>query len=138
MSDLTLGLQFIVTGMIIVFITLIIMSVSMWLIGLIVKEKKKEKKKATKKIEGFNENEIIALAPSSPQEMFDFTIKAFNFSERFRVPVAVMSDEYVAHLKEKVIVPPAKEININPAGIIKGQRINIYHLKEIRILSLLW
>jgi len=29
------------------------------------------------------EYEIIALAPSSPQEMFDFTIKAFNFAEKF-------------------------------------------------------
>ncbi|UCB46013.1 MAG: hypothetical protein JSV25_00895 [Spirochaetota bacterium] len=61
MSDLALGLQFIVTGMIIVFITLTIMSVSMWIIGLLLKEKKKETKKGIKKLEGFNENEIIAL-----------------------------------------------------------------------------
>ncbi len=57
MSDLTLGFQFIITGMIIVFITLIIMSVSMWLIGLIVKERKQEKKKT----ESLDKNEIIAL-----------------------------------------------------------------------------
>jgi 2-oxoglutarate ferredoxin oxidoreductase subunit alpha len=29
---------------------------------------------------------IIALAPSSPQEMFDLTIEAFNLSEQYRVP----------------------------------------------------
>ena len=57
MSDLALGLQFIVTGMIIVFITLTIMSVAMWVIGLLLKEKKKEKTKT----EDFTENEIIAL-----------------------------------------------------------------------------
>ena len=66
--------------------------------------------------------EIIALAPGSPQEMFDFTIKAFNFSERYRVPVAVMSDEYVAHLNEEVVIPPANEIEIEPRRYFKGPK----------------
>lgn len=66
--------------------------------------------------------EIIALAPSSPQEMFDFTIKAFNLSERYRVPVAVMSDEYVAHLKEEVVIPPANEIEIEPRRYYEGPK----------------
>jgi 2-oxoglutarate ferredoxin oxidoreductase subunit alpha len=42
--------------------------------------------------------EIIALAPNSPQEMFDHTYKAFALSEQFRVPVLVMSDECVGHM----------------------------------------
>ena len=54
--------------------------------------------------------EIIALAPCSPQEMFDFTIKAFNLSEKYRVPVLVMADEVVGHMTEKVIIPDEKEI----------------------------
>lgn len=66
--------------------------------------------------------EIIALSPSSPQEMFDYTIKAFNFSERFRIPVALMSDEYVAHLKEEVVIPPAEEIMIEPRRYYKGAK----------------
>jgi len=37
--------------------------------------------------------EIIALAPASSQECFDFTIKAFNLAERWRVPVIVLMDE---------------------------------------------
>ena len=37
--------------------------------------------------------EPIAYAPSSPQEMFDLTIKAFNPAERYRLPVFVMVDE---------------------------------------------
>ncbi len=49
--------------------------------------------------------EIIALAPSSPQEIFDLTIKAFNLSEKYRVPALVMSDESVGHMSEKVIIP---------------------------------
>lgn len=46
--------------------------------------------------------EIIALSPSSPQEIFDLTIEAFNLSEKYRVPVLVMADETVGHMSEKV------------------------------------
>ena len=66
--------------------------------------------------------EIIALSPSSPQEMFDFTIKAFNLSERYRVPVALMSDEYVAHLREEVVIPPDSETRIEPRRYYEGPK----------------
>jgi 2-oxoglutarate ferredoxin oxidoreductase subunit alpha len=49
--------------------------------------------------------EIIALAPISPQDIFDLTIMAFNLSEKYRVPVLIMSDEVVGHMSEKVIIP---------------------------------
>jgi 2-oxoglutarate/2-oxoacid ferredoxin oxidoreductase subunit alpha len=54
--------------------------------------------------------EIIVLAPSSSQEMFDFTVRAFNLSEQFRTPVIIMADEVVGHLMERVLIPPAEEI----------------------------
>ncbi len=54
--------------------------------------------------------EIIAIAPSSPQEMFDLTIIAFNLSEKYRTPVLIMSDEIVGHMSEKVVIPDAKAI----------------------------
>ena len=52
--------------------------------------------------------EIIALSPSSPQEMFDLTITAFNLSEKYRVPVLLMADETVGHMSEKVVIRPVK------------------------------
>jgi len=58
--------------------------------------------------------EIIALSPNSPQECFDLTIKAFNLSEEFRVPVMFMMDECVGHMTEKVVIPPADQIEIYP------------------------
>jgi 2-oxoglutarate ferredoxin oxidoreductase subunit alpha len=58
--------------------------------------------------------EIIALAPNSPQECFDLTVKAFNLAERYRVPVLVMMDECVGHMMERVVIPPAEEIEIYP------------------------
>jgi 2-oxoglutarate ferredoxin oxidoreductase subunit alpha len=44
--------------------------------------------------------EIIALAPWSVQEMYDLTIRAFNLSERFRVPVILLGDAVIGHLRE--------------------------------------
>jgi 2-oxoglutarate/2-oxoacid ferredoxin oxidoreductase subunit alpha len=49
--------------------------------------------------------EIIALSPSSVQECFDFTAEAFNLAEKYRVPVMVMSDEIVGHMREKITIP---------------------------------
>ncbi|MFA8436587.1 MAG: 2-oxoacid:acceptor oxidoreductase subunit alpha [Marinifilaceae bacterium] len=56
--------------------------------------------------------EIIALAPAQPQEMFDFTIKAFNLSEKYRVPVLIMADEVVGHMTERVVIPKEEELTI--------------------------
>jgi 2-oxoglutarate ferredoxin oxidoreductase subunit alpha len=57
---------------------------------------------------------IIALCPSSPQECFDLSIRAFNLAERFRNPVMLMLDECVGHMTEKVVIPGADDIDITP------------------------
>ena len=57
---------------------------------------------------------IIALCPNSPQEAFDLAIKAFNLSETYRVPVLLMLDECVGHMTERVVIPPADEIEVTP------------------------
>jgi 2-oxoglutarate ferredoxin oxidoreductase subunit alpha len=56
--------------------------------------------------------EIIALAPSSVQEMFDLTIEAFNLAETYRVPVFVLADEIVGHMWERVTIPEVESIKI--------------------------
>jgi 2-oxoglutarate ferredoxin oxidoreductase subunit alpha len=58
--------------------------------------------------------EIIALCPNSPQECFDLTITAFNYSEKYRCPVFVMMDEVVGHMTEKVVIPVPEDIEIEP------------------------
>ncbi len=63
---------------------------------------------------------IIALSPNSPQECFDLTIKAFNLSEEYRVPVLLMMDECVGHMTERVVIPPADQIEIVPRRYFDG------------------
>lgn len=53
---------------------------------------------------------VITLSPSSVQEMFDMTIKAVDLSERFRVPVILLADQVVGHMREKVELPPYEEV----------------------------
>ena len=55
---------------------------------------------------------IIVLAPSSVHDSFEVTVQAFNFSERYRTPVIVLSDEVVAHTRETVILPEPEELEV--------------------------
>ena len=48
--------------------------------------------------------QIIALAPWSVQEMYDQAIDAFNLAEQYRVPVFVMGEQAIGHLKERINV----------------------------------
>lgn len=48
---------------------------------------------------------IIAITPSSVQECYELTVKAFNFAEEFRIPVILLLDEVIGHLREKVVLP---------------------------------
>jgi 2-oxoglutarate/2-oxoacid ferredoxin oxidoreductase subunit alpha len=66
--------------------------------------------------------EIIALAPSSPQEIFYQTIDAFNLSETYRIPVLIMTDEMIGHLSERVIIPDVKTIQTVSRPRPKGKK----------------
>ncbi|MCU0587763.1 MAG: 2-oxoacid:acceptor oxidoreductase subunit alpha [Syntrophobacteraceae bacterium] len=55
---------------------------------------------------------IIVLAVSTTLDCFWLTIKAFNLSEKYRTPVIILSDEVVAHTREKVVLPGPTEIEV--------------------------
>jgi len=55
---------------------------------------------------------IITVAPSTVGETYEWTIKAFNLSEQYRVPVIILLDEIIGHINEKMIVPDPKDITI--------------------------
>jgi 2-oxoglutarate ferredoxin oxidoreductase subunit alpha len=55
---------------------------------------------------------IIVLAVSTVKDCFETTVLAFNLSEKYRVPVIILSDEVVAHTRETVTLPTADEIEV--------------------------
>ena len=55
---------------------------------------------------------LIALCPATVSECFSLTVKAFNLAERFRVPVVLMPDEIIGHMREGVVLPQAGELEV--------------------------
>jgi 2-oxoglutarate ferredoxin oxidoreductase subunit alpha len=53
---------------------------------------------------------IIALSPATIEECFHLTVQAFNWAEKFRVPVVIATDEVVAHMRQNLIMPRPNEI----------------------------
>jgi 2-oxoglutarate ferredoxin oxidoreductase subunit alpha len=58
------------------------------------------------------DHEMIVLAPSSVQELFDYTIEAFNLAEKYRNPVIVLSEMTLSLMREKIRMPDPGEIEI--------------------------
>ncbi|MBN2874345.1 MAG: 2-oxoacid:acceptor oxidoreductase subunit alpha [Spirochaetales bacterium] len=56
---------------------------------------------------------VVVLAPGNVKECFELTVKAFNIAEDYRVPVVVLSDEVIGHMREKVVLPEAKDIKVS-------------------------
>lgn len=66
---------------------------------------------------------IIVTCPTTIQEIFLETIRAFNLAERFRNPVIFLLDEINGHMREKIDIPEPGEIELwerprpaNPVG----------------------
>ena len=55
---------------------------------------------------------VIVLSVSTVADCFDITVRAFNFSEKYRVPVIILSDELVAHTRESITLPFPDEIEV--------------------------
>lgn len=55
---------------------------------------------------------IIVLSPSTVQDCYDLSITAFNLSEKYRVPVVLLADEIIGHMKEKLVTKNEDEIEI--------------------------
>ena len=68
--------------------------------------------------------QMIALAPSSVKDCFDLTVSAVNLAERFRVPVMVLSDASIGHMREKLLIPDSvvcadrKRPTVAPEGFL--------------------
>ncbi len=55
---------------------------------------------------------VIAVSPSSVSETYRLMVRAFNLSEKYRVPVIVLMDEIIGHLREGIEIPAEGELEI--------------------------
>ncbi|MFQ6086960.1 MAG: 2-oxoacid:acceptor oxidoreductase subunit alpha [Candidatus Bathyarchaeia archaeon] len=72
----------------------------------------------------------VVLAPNSVQEMFDLTIQAFNLAETYRTPVVLLADEIVAHMRERMVVPPLEQLTTAERKKPNSTEKQFFGLKE--------
>lgn len=66
----------------------------------------------------------ITLVPASVQEIFEETIRAFNLAEKYRMPVLLMPDEIVGHMRERIEFPEPGEVAVvdrTPPSVPPGE-----------------
>jgi pyruvate/2-oxoacid:ferredoxin oxidoreductase alpha subunit len=64
----------------------------------------------------------IVLAPASVQEMFDYTIKAFELSDKYRNPAVIMTDGYVGQMMEPLDIHYREVVAPEKPWAVKGTR----------------
>lgn len=78
---------------------------------------------------GHGDYRLIVLTPNSVQEMYDFTIEAFELADRYRTPVMLLADGILGQMSESVILktPEVREYDKSWAttGTQKMRRHNI-------------
>ena len=55
--------------------------------------------------------QVIALCPWSVQETYELTVNAFSLAEKYRVPVLLLTEEAIGHLRERIDVVEGIEIS---------------------------
>jgi len=73
----------------------------------------------------------IVLSPNSVQEMFTLTVKAFNLAEKYRTPVILLSDEIIAHMRERTIVGPVEDMEIINRREPRSEERVFFGLEEV-------
>ena len=57
---------------------------------------------------------VIVLTASHVREAFEMTVRAFNLAEAYRVPVMLLIDEVLAHMRENIAWPEPGELEVVP------------------------
>ena len=62
----------------------------------------------------------IVLAPASVQEMFDYTIQAFDLADKYRNPAVLMTDGYVGQMMEPLDIQYREIVSPEKPWAVKG------------------
>jgi 2-oxoglutarate/2-oxoacid ferredoxin oxidoreductase subunit alpha len=62
----------------------------------------------------------VTLTASSVRDVFEMTVEAFNISERFRVPVILLLDAVVSHMREGVELPDLAVVTRQAPASLEG------------------
>lgn len=83
---------------------------------------------------GNGDYHVVVIAPGTVQELADYTVKAFEMADKYRVAVMILGDGYLGQMSEPCVLPePVKELPAKPwaaTGKTADRKQNIlYSLK---------
>jgi 2-oxoglutarate ferredoxin oxidoreductase subunit alpha len=61
---------------------------------------------------GHGDYRLIVLAPSKGQELYDFTMQAFDLADKYRTPVLIMSDGFLGQMMEPIELKAKTEVEL--------------------------
>ncbi len=71
---------------------------------------------------GHGDYHLIVLAPASVQEMADLTIKAFDLSDKYRVPAMLLADGTMGQMMEPVELPDTPPVEVEKPWAVRGTK----------------
>jgi 2-oxoglutarate ferredoxin oxidoreductase subunit alpha len=63
---------------------------------------------------GHGDYRLIVLAPSKGQEMYDFTMQAFDLADKYRTPVLIMADGFLGQMMEPIELKDRVVVDLPP------------------------
>ena len=76
---------------------------------------------------GHGDYHLIVLAPASVQEMADLTIKAFDLSDKYRVPAMLLADGTMGQMMEPVEIPEPETKRVDKPWAVRGTKCEREH-----------
>lgn len=61
---------------------------------------------------GHGDYRVITLAPSKGQELYDFTLEAFDLADRYRTPVFLLTDGFLGQMMEPVEIRERSRVEL--------------------------
>ena len=76
---------------------------------------------------GHGDYHLIVYAPASVQEMADYTIKAFDVADKYRVPVMLLADGTMGQMMEPVELPEVNAKEVEKPWAVRGTNCERKH-----------
>ena len=76
---------------------------------------------------GHGDYHLIVLAPASVQEMADLTVKAFDLSDKYRVPAMLLADGALGQMMEPVEIPEVETCRVAKPWAVRGTKCEREH-----------
>ena len=76
---------------------------------------------------GHGDYHLIVLAPASVQEMADLTVKAFDLSDKYRIPAMLLADGTMGQMMEPVSLEGITEHKVEKPWAVTGTQMKRKH-----------